>query len=336
MSTRFTLSGLQASPVLRACIGLAACFVFAHVAMAQTFPSKLIRVVVPWPAGGAIDIVCRTIMTKLTERVGQQVVVENRAGANGFIGTVAVAKSAPDGHTLLCADVGSLAISPAMRSDTPYDSIRDFEPITQVVSGPFALVVRPSLPVHTLKELIALAKSQPGKLTYGSFGSGSIAHLAGAMLHSAVPGLDILHVPYKGSAPMIVDLIGGQIDMGFLTVSSAAPHIEAGRMRGLGVTTLKRSSLLPNLPAIAEIYPGFEVNSWYGFLAPAGTPKDVVARLQREIALVLASPEIIQQLSSRGFTTEGTTPEQFAAKIREDLAQWAAVVKAAGLASTSK
>lgn len=316
---------------LKACAGLAAGVLLASSVAAQPYPSKLTRVIVPWPPGGAIDIVARTIMLKLPERLGQQVIVENRAGANGFIGTTAVAKSPADGYTLLFADVGTISISPAMRADTPYDSLKDFEPVTQAVSSPFALVVHPDVPANSLQELIAYAKQRPGKMTYGSFGNGSIAHLAGAMLHSFVPGLDMVHVPYKGAPPAINDLLGGQINMIFITVSSAMPHIQAGRMRGLAVTSLKRSSLLPNLPAIAEHYPGFEVNSWYGVLAPAGTPKEVVARLHKEIAAILALPEVTQSLQARGFTVEGTTPDQFSNMIRQDVAQWAKVVKAAGL-----
>jgi tripartite-type tricarboxylate transporter receptor subunit TctC len=246
----------------------------ANAVPAQDYPNRLIRVVVPWPPGGAIDAVARIVTLKLPERLGQQVIVDNRAGANGFIGTTAVAKSAPDGYTLLFADVGTISISPAMRADTPYNSLKDFAPITQVVSSPFALVVHPGVPAKTLQELVAYVKARPGKLTYGSFGHGSISHLAAAMLLSVEPGLDILHVPFKGAAPAITELIAGRIDVLFITVSSAVPQIEGGKMRGLAVTTLKRSNLLPNLPAINEVYPGYEVNSWYGMLAPAGTPKD--------------------------------------------------------------
>jgi tripartite-type tricarboxylate transporter receptor subunit TctC len=303
---------------------------------AQDYPNKLIRVIVPWPPGGAIDVVARMIALKLPDRLGQQVIVDNRAGANGFIGTTAAARSAPDGYTLLFADVGTISISPAMRADIPYDSLKDFAPVTQAVSSPFALVVHPSVPAKTLQELVAYAKSRPGKLTYGSFGHGSISHLSAAMLHSFAPGLDMLHVPFKGAAPAITDLIAGRIDVLFITVSSAMPQIEDGKMRGLGVTTLKRSKLLPNLPAIHEVYPGYEVNSWYGMLAPAGTPKEIVTRLQQEIATVMKDPAIVKNLNARGFSTEGTTPEQFSAMIRQDVAQWAKVVKAAGLAAGAK
>jgi len=323
--------------VLKTLCALALC-ALAPLAAAQggAFPSKVIRLIVPWPPGGGIDVVARTVFQELPERIGQQVIVDNRAGANGFIGTTAVAKAEPDGYTLLFADVGSISISPAMRADTPYDSIKDFAPVSQVVSSPFTLVVHPKVPAKSLQELVAYAKAHPGKLTYGSFGNGSIAHLSGAMLIGMVPGLDIVHVPYKGAPPAITDLLAGQIDMLFLTVSSAAPHVEAGRLRALGVTTLKRSPVLPSVPAINEIYPGFEVNSWYGVLAPAGTPKEVIERLEKEIVAVVHLPKVQQALSARGFTPEGTSAQQFAAMIRQDVAQWAKVVKAAGLQDTGK
>lgn len=307
-------------------------FAILGSASAQTYPTRLIKVIVPWPAGGAIDVVARNIALKMPERLGQQVIVENRAGANGFIGTTAVARSEADGYTLLFADVGTLAISPAMRADTPYDPVKDFMPISLAVSSPFVLVVHPAVPAKSLQELVAYAKSRPGKMTYGSFGNGSIAHLAGAMLQSMVPGLDIVHVPYKGAPPAMADLMGGQIDMLFLTVSSSTPHMQSGKLRGLAVTTRQRSPLLPSLPAIAELYPGYEVNSWYGMLAPAGTPADVVARLQKDIAAIISTPDMTKELQARGFTTEGSTSQQFAATIRQDLAQWSKVIKSAGLA----
>ena len=306
-------------------------FAIIGSANAQTYPAKVIKVIVPWPAGGAIDFVARSIALKLPERLGQQVIVENRAGANGFIGTVAVARSEPDGYTLLFADVGTLAISPAMRTDTPYDPVKDFVPISLAVSSPFVLVVNPAVPAKSMQELVEYAKSRPGKLTYGSFGTGSIAHLAGAMLQSLVPGLDIVHVPYKGAPPAIADLMGGQIDMVFLTVSSATPLMQSGKVRGLAVTTRQRSPLLPNLPAIAELYPGFEVNSWYGMLASAGTPPDIVARLQKEISVIIATPDMKKELQARGFTAEGTSSGQFAGTIKQDLANWSKVIKSAGL-----
>ncbi len=331
MTTEFARIATPATLLLRrTCISLVVCLAFANLASAQGYPNKPIKVINPWPPGGPADIVARPIMAKLAERLGQPVIVENRAGANGVIGSAAVAKSPADGYTLLFSHVGPIAISPAMQADMPYNSVKDFEPITQVVSAPTVLLVRPELPVKTLQELIAYARSQPGKVTYGSVGPGSTTHLAGEMLRS-MAGIDILHVPYKGAAPVITDLIGGQIDMAFINIAGAMSYIESGRLRAIAVSTLKRSSLLPNLPAIAESYPGFEVNSWYGVMAPAGTPKAIVNRLQSEIASILKSPDIVQMLKTGGLDAEGSTPEQYAAKIQSDLVRWAAVVKATGL-----
>lgn len=325
MTTAFTL-------LRHICLSLVACLALANLAAAQGYPNKPIKVINPWTPGGPADIVARPIMAKLAERLGQPVVIENRAGANGVIGSTAVAKAPADGYTLLFSHVGPIAISPAMQTAMPYNSVKDFEPITQVVSAPTVLLVRADLPVKTLQDLIAYAKSRPDKLTYGSVGPGSTTHLAGEMLHS-MAGIDILHVPYKGAGPVITDLIGGQIDMAFINISGAMSYLESGRLRGLAVSTIKRSSLLPNLPAIAEFYPGFEVNSWYGLMAPAGTPKAIVTRLQSEIASILKSPDIVQLLKTSGLDAEGSTPEQYAAKIKDDLVRWAAVVKATGLSA---
>lgn len=332
MITTFTRAATLGALLRHTCLSLVACLAFANLAAAQGYPNRPIKVINPWTPGGPADIVARPIMAKLAERLGQPVVIENRAGANGIIGSAAVAKAPADGYTLLFSHVGPIAISPAMQADMPYNSVKDFEPITQVVSAPTVMLVRADLPVKTLQDLIAYAKSRPGKLTYGSVGPGSTTHLAGEMLHS-MAAIDILHVPYKGAGPVITDLIGGQIDMAFINISGAMPYLESGRLRGLAVSTLKRSSLLPNLPAIAEFYPGFEVNSWYGLMAPAGTPKAIVTHLQSEIASILKSPDIVQLLKTSGLDAEGTTPEQYAAKIKDDLVRWAAVVKATGLSA---
>ena len=298
---------------------------------ADPWPTKPILMINPWAPGGPADIVARPIMQKLGERLGQPIVLENRAGANGVIGAAAVAKAKPDGYTLLFSHVGPIAISPAMQADMPYDSVKDFEPVTQLVSAPLVLIVRPELPIKSMPELIAYAKANPGKLTYGSVGTGSTTHLAGEMLHD-MAGIDILHVPYKGAAPVITDMLGGSIQMAFINISGVMPHLATGKVRAIAVSTLKRSTLLPDVPAIAESYPGFEVNSWYGVMAPAGTPKEIVNRLQTEIAVILKNPEIVEGLRKGGLDVEGTTPEQHAAKIRDDLARWAKVVKATTIA----
>ena len=301
--------------------------------LAQTYPNKPVKVINPWTAGGPADIVARPILNKLSERLGQAVVMENKAGANGVIGSAYVAKSAPDGYTLLFSHVGPIAISPSMQKDMPYNSITDFEPITQVVSAPTVLLVRSDFPAKNFEELIAIIKSKPGKLSYGSVGLGSTTHLAGEMLHLQ-GGLELLHIPYKGAAPVITDLLGGQIDMAFINISGAISYIESGKLKGLAVTTLKRSTLLPNLPTVAETYPGFEVNSWYGFMAPANTPKAIITRLQQELAAILKMPDIVQALKAGGLDPEGSTPEQYTIKIKDDLARWSAVVKSTGLTAS--
>jgi len=301
--------------------------------LAQTYPNKPVKVINPWTAGGPADIVARPILNKLSERLGQAVVMENKAGANGVIGSAYVAKSAPDGYTLLFSHVGPIAISPSMQKDMPYNSITDFEPITQVVSAPTVLLVRSDFPAKNFEELIAIIKSKPGKLSYGSVGLGSTTHLAGEMLH-LLGGLELLHIPYKGAAPVITDLLGGQIDMAFINISGAISYIESGKLKGLAVTTLRRSTLLPNLPTVAETYPGFEVNSWYGFMAPANTPKAIITRLQQELAAILKMPDIVQALKAGGLDPEGSTPEQYTIKIKDDLARWSAVVKSTGLTAS--
>ena len=298
-------------------------------AFAQTYPAKPIKLINPWAPGGAADLIARPIMQRLAEALGQPIVVDNRPGANGTIGAAAAAHAAPDGYTLFFSNVGPVAISPALQTNLPYDSIKDFEPITQLVSGPTVLVVRPDIPVTSMKQLIAYAKAHPGKLSYGSVGSGSTTHLAGEML-SLMAGVELLHVPYKGNAPVVTDLLGGQLSMAFINVAGAMPYLKSGKFRGIAVTTLKRSAALPELPAVAETLPGFEVNSWYGLMAPAGTPKAIIERLYRETVKVLKSPKIVEQMAQAGLDIEGTTPKEHAAQIRSDLERWARVVKATG------
>jgi tripartite-type tricarboxylate transporter receptor subunit TctC len=294
------------------------------------YPDRPITVVNPWTPGGPADTVARPIIEELGKRLGQPVVLENRAGANGVIGASYVARAKPDGYTLLFSHVGPITISPALTKDMPYDSVRDFAPITQVVSAPTVLLVRPDLPIHNLKELVDYARAHPGKLSYGSVGPGSTTHLAGVILGN-MAGIQLLHVPYKGAAPVLTDLLGGQIGMAFLNIAGAIPYIKSGQLRPIAVSTLKRSSLLPDLPAVAETYPGFEVNSWYGFMAPAKTPKPIVDELQRQISDILKQPNIKKMLQANGLEAEGSTPEAYAQQIRRDLDRWQKVVKEAGL-----
>lgn len=299
-------------------------------AMASDYPTRTITVINPWTAGGPADTVARPILQKLSEVLKQPVVLENKAGANGVIGANYVARATPDGYTLLFSHVGPITISPAVQKDMPYDSIRDFAPITLIVSAPTVLVVRPDLPIHNLKEFIEYARANPGKLSYGSVGIGSTTHLAGEIL-ATMADVKMLHVPYKGAAPVMNDLLGGQINCTFLNIAALLPYIKSGQVRAIGVSTLKRSPLLPELPAIAETYPGFEVNSWYGMMAPAKTPTHIVELLQKEVAKILQLPEIIQSLQASGLSPEGTTPAQYATQIQTDLKRWQTAVAKAGI-----
>lgn len=315
-----------------AALAIAAALAVAAPALAASghYPDHTITVINPWTAGGPADTVARPIMQKLSEMLKQPVVLENKAGANGTIGAAYVAHAAPDGYTLLFSHVGPITISPNIQKNLPYDPVRDFAPITQIVSAPTVLVVRPDLPIHNLKELVDYARAHPGKLSYGSVGPGSTTHLAGAML-AHMAHVQLLHVPYKGAAPVLTDLFGKQIDMAFLNIAGVIPFLQSGKLRGIGVSTLKRSALLPELPAIAETYPGFEVNSWYGLAAPAKTPKPIVDLLQRDVAAILKMPDIVKILHTNGLAPEGTTPAQFAQQINKDLARWKEAVKDAGL-----
>lgn len=322
---------LDKNYLLSLCAKLLAGVVFVSLglagpATAQTYPSKSIRVVNPWPPGGPGDTLIRPIMTKLSERLGQPVIIDNRPGASGTMGTVAVARAAPDGYTLLTGNLGPNVLIHAQDATVPYDSVKDFEPITQLVSSPLILLIRPGLPVENLQDLVTYAKARPGKLTYGNLGPFSSPHLAGEMLLTRA-GINLLAVPYKGAAEVVTALISGTIDVAFINIGGAMPFVESGKLRAMAVTTSKRSTVLPNLPTVAEFYPGYEVNSWYGILAPARTPKDIIERLHREFVAVLQLPDIQQLLKTNGLDAEGTTPEQFGTKIKEDLPRWAAIVK---------
>ncbi len=296
-------------------------------AQAQGYPAKPIRVVNPWGAGGASDSFVRPIMQELSQVLKQPVVVENMAGANGMIGAAAVARASPDGHTLLVANLGPTAISPALEPRIAYDSVKDFAPVTQMVSAAQVLVLRDNLAVRSVADLVAYGRAHPQKLSYGSVGMGSTTHLA-FEIFSQMTGAEFLHVPYKGSAQVVTDLLGGQIDMAFINVASAASLAQKPGVRLLGVSTLRRSGALPQLPTIAETVPGFELNSWWGLMAPAGTPQAVVDRLQREVAQILREASMTQRLRDMGLEVEGSTPTQFGALIQNDLQRWAAIVKA--------
>jgi len=306
-----------------------AALVFAATAQPQDYPAKPIRVVVPFPPGGGTDLMARTVVQKLGESLGATIVIDNRGGAGGTIGTELVAKSPPDGYVLLVVSA-SHAINPGLYRKLPYDSVRDFTPVTMLTSGPGLLVVHPSVPVRTVKEFIALARSRPGQLNYASAGIGTPPHLAGE-LFKTLAGVDIVHVPYKGNGPAYTDLIGGHVSVMFPTIPTAIPHVRAGKLRALAVTTRSRTAITPELPTISESgVPGYDVSSWYGLLAPAGTPAATVARLQREIVKVLRLPDVSEKLMAQGLDLVGNTPEEFAAILKSEIAKWAKVVTASG------
>lgn len=299
-------------------------------ALAQTYPSKPIRIVVPFPPGGPADILSRIIGQNLAESWGQQAVIDNRAGAGGNIGSEIVAKAPPDGYTLLMGFVGTHAINASLYSAMPYDNVKDFEPVSLVAMVTIVLVVHPSIPANSVKELIVVAKSRPGQLTFGSPGNGTPQHLAGELFNT-MASVKMVHIPYKGAVPALTDLLGGRVSLIFSSMPPALPHVKAGKLRALAVTSAKRSSAAPNLPTIAESgLPGYEVINWYGILAPAGTPKEIVARLNSEILKILNIADVKERLSVQGAETFGSTPQEFAAYIRKETEKWAKVVKYSG------
>jgi tripartite-type tricarboxylate transporter receptor subunit TctC len=297
---------------------------------AQPFPSKPIRIVVPFPAGGTTDVLARAAAQKLTDTLGQPAVVDNRPGAGGNIGAELVAKSPPDGYTLLMGTVGTHAINPALYPKLPYDHMRDFAPVILVAGVPNVLVVNPALPVNSVQELVAYAKANPGKLNFASSGSGTSIHLSAELFKTAA-GLAMTHVPYKGSSPALMDLIGGQVQLMFDNLPSALPQIRGGKLKALAVTSPERAPALPDVPTIAESgFPGFEASSWFGLLAPAGTPQPTIAKLNAEVAKWLASPEAKEKLLAQGANAAGGTPEDFAKHIAAETAKWQKVVKESG------
>jgi tripartite-type tricarboxylate transporter receptor subunit TctC len=302
----------------------------SSLAFAQaTYPSKPVRLVVPFPAGGTTDILARAAAQKLSEAWGQQVIVDNRPGAAGNIGAELVAKAAPDGYTLLMGTVGTHAINPSLYAKMPYDHVKDFVPVILVAGVPNVLVVNPGVPVNSVPELIAYAKANPGKLNFASSGSGTSIHLSGE-LFKTMTGVQMTHVPYKGSAPALTDLMGGQVQLMFDNLPSSLAFIKAGKLRALGVTSAARAAALPDTPTIADTVPGFEASSWFGILAPAGTPRDVVVKVNAETAKWLASPDAKEKLAGQGANVAGGSPEAFAKHIQMETAKWAKVVKDSG------
>jgi tripartite-type tricarboxylate transporter receptor subunit TctC len=308
---------------------IAAVFV-AGTAAAQTYPARPVRMVVPFPAGGPTDIVGRTMAQKMSELLGQQVIVDNRGGAGGMIGTEQVAKAAPDGYTMLMGTIGGIAVAMSLQPNRGYDTLRDFAPITQSVTVTNILVVHPSVPAKNVKELLAIAKTKKGGLNYASSGAGTVTHLAGE-LFKLMGKVDITHVPFKGGAPALTALLSGEVDMSNENSLVVLPHVKSGKVRAIAVTGQKRSRLMPELPTIAETLPGYNASGWYGLFVPAATPKPIIARLSSESIKVLKMPDVIERLSSQGAEPVGSTPEEFGAYVRSEIDKWANLVKVANM-----
>ena len=312
---------------------IAGCALAANTARAQEYPARPIRFIVPFTAGGGGDLVVREISQRLTARLGQSVVVDNRTGAGGNVGTELAARAPADGYTLLMANVAPMAINAAVYKKLPFDPVKDFAPITLLASFPNVLVVNPAVAARSVAELIALARAQPGQLTCATAGTGSTTHLAAEFFRSKAK-IDFIQVPYKGGGAALIDLVAGQITMYFGALPGALPHIRTGRLRALGVTSLTRAGAAPDIPAIAEAgFPGFEAVTWIGAVAPAGTPKNIVARLNKEIVDILRAPEMREKLLTEGAEPMTDSPEHFAAYILSEILKWASVVKLAGIAA---
>jgi tripartite-type tricarboxylate transporter receptor subunit TctC len=304
---------------------------FCSAAIGQPYPTRAVRVIIPQAAGGAVDVAWRPIAQKLTETWGQQVIVDNRPGANGIIGMEGLAKSKPDGYTLGTGFTSALTINPHVYKTLPYDTFRDFVPITQVVINTITLVVNPHLPARTVKELVALGRARPNDLIFASAGIGNMTHLAAELMRLET-GLKMVHVPYKGDTPAVTDLIGGQVALIFATAPSVAAHVKSGRLRLLATCGPKRSLSFPDTPTMAESgFPKVTVTGWWGLVAPQGTPQDVVQKVARDTAQALQAPEQRERLIGVGAEPAGTTPDQFAAFIKSEMEKWARVAKAAGI-----
>jgi len=309
----------------------AAAVSFSAFAQSSAYPSKPIRLIVPAAPGGGTDILGRLVGQKLSENFGQSVVIENRGGAGGVIAAEYVARMPPDGHTVLIADIRTFGLAPSLYKSLPYDPIRNFSTITGGVDVTNVLVVNPSVPAKTIKEFLAYAKSKPGILNYSSSGKGSGAHMAGE-LFALKGGVDITHVAYKGGGPAVADLVAGHVQFSFATAPSVLPLIQAGKLRALGVTTLKRFPGLPDVPTISEaLIPGYEASNWYSFVVPANTPKEIVARLNTEIRKVMADPEVMKTLLAQGMEPTPSSPEELDAYIKSEITKWAEVVKLRGI-----
>ncbi len=304
---------------------------FAAAAAETPYPTRPVRFIVPFAPGGSTDTLARTLAQRLTDALGQQVVVDNRSGGNGNIGTEIVARAVPDGHTIVLGYIANLGIGPSLYAKLPFDPVKDFAPVTLLAVAPNILVAHPSLPVKNVRELVAYAKANPQKVNYASAAVASLGHLAGELLNSSA-GIRMQHVPYKGSGQAVIDLLAGQVQIMFSGMSSVMPHIKAGKLRPLAVTGAQRSPATPEVPTIAEAgYPGFEASAWYSVMAPAGTSKTVVMRLNGEILRALKIPEVKERLENVGFELVGSSPDECGTYIRNEIVKWAKVVKASGI-----
>jgi tripartite-type tricarboxylate transporter receptor subunit TctC len=300
------------------------------VAVAQTagYPSRPIRLIVPFAAGGGLEITARSIAHKLTEKHGAAIVIDNRPGGATIVGSEIAAKANPDGYTLLMITT-TFAINPSLYGKLPYDPVRDFAPVTQIVSVPNILVVSPSIPAHSVRELIALAKAKPGQLNYASAGAGTSPHLA-AELFKSMAGIDMTHIPYKGIPPAVTDVIAGRVTMLVTTTISAAPHVKSGRLRALAITSAKRLAIMPDIPAIAETVPGYEADAFQGLAAPARVPREILRQLANDIATIIKLPDIHERIAADGAEPVGSTPDAFAAFLGREMLKWGKVVKESG------
>lgn len=320
---------MRMNAVLTTMLAIATGLALPLQARAQAYPAKPVRLITPFPPGGTTDILARIVATKLTESWGQQVFVDNRGGAGGTLGVGLAARAEPDGYTIVIAHIGPLSMAPALYPKLAYDPVKDFAAITQVASVPNGFVVHPSLPVRSVKEFMALARSKPKQILYSSAGNASLAHLAVVNLE-LLGKVALTHVPYKGGAPSVVGLIGGETSMTITGMPQLRPHIDAGKLRLIGVASAKRLAVLPNIPAIAETVPGYEVTQWQGILAPAGTPRDIVAKLNADIVKAMHQPDVKKRLAADGAEPVGNSAEEFAAYIKAEVAHWGPVIKASG------
>jgi len=324
-------AGKRMLPALLFGISILAIGVAPSSAEAQAYPSRPLRFIVPFPPGGSTDIYARIIGPRLADALRQQVVIDNRPGAGGALGADLAAKAPPDGYTIWLGQTNNLAIGPAMRTKNSYDPVRDFSPITLLMQAPQVMVVNAGSPITSIKELIAAAKSKPGTLTFASAGIGSSGHVAGELLNQAA-GVNITHVPYKGASPAMIDLRGGRVTFLATSLASAAQFVKDGKIKGIATTGLKRARLMPDVPTVAESgVPGFEVASWHGMLAPAKVPREIIARLNREIVAILDKPEVRDALLSEGGDIMPGTPEEFAVFLKSEAQKWAKVIKQAGI-----